>query len=72
MTDSPTTWILIASYSITLGLFVWLLYDVRKDNRRREEEFKVERQQLISITQQFATQMPMMTAALQKIQEKLG
>ena len=57
--------------AMVVSLFVWLLYDTRKEARDREKRGNERELQLISVSQILSNQLPVVAASLQKIEQRL-
>lgn len=56
---------------ILIGLFVWLLADVRREGRTREQRDYERQLQLIGVNQTLANQLPQIVAALDGLQREV-
>lgn len=63
--------VLLLIQLILIGLFVWLLADVRREGRLREQRDYERQLQLIGVNQTLANQLPQIVSGLQDLQREV-
>lgn len=63
--------VLFLLYLLLIGLFVWLLADVRREGRTREQRDYERQLQLIAVNQTLANQLPAIATSLQRVEQGL-
>ena len=66
-----TLTLVLVIQAIVLALFVWLLWDTRKEARAREQRSGERELQLLAVAQTLSNQLPTITNSLQQIERRL-